>query len=560
LPQKRKWLLYLLFLGLPTLAIGVSALVLLRLQQERLTNRFLADAEFKAEALGQQIARTIEDTQAGLMAELGLVLEASQPTGATTSESPEGPAPGPSVPGQDRDSVVERPIEALIRLREAEPAIRNVFVWHPSTGLKTGPPNSSLSMEEVRFASRYQSLFSVEGQWSREPVPESATTGQSLSKRKRIAPGRNSGWKVWYWEDRFSWLGWLETRPGGEVIGAELETVYLLSLAIANLQLPRDELTAYRLIDHRGTVFHQTKAPMEASTAVAVPVGPVLPGWNVVALTPPNASALGGLFAWPARLMVILMMGAILLTGWLLLRQADRQLRNAMQKTNFVASVSHELKTPLTSISMYAEMLQNERVANEDKRREYMGVIVNQTGRLTRLVNNVLTFGRLEQGRGNYDFRPINLAVSLETILATQTPRLKKQGIDLRLTLQPVTVRADRDAVEQVVLNLVDNAVKYGCGDDGGEAIDVRVNAAGEWAEIWVMDQGPGVPARWRKAIFKNFMRVDNSLTRQQGGSGIGLSIARLLVRDMGGTLSYQPQPGYGACFLVRLPKLESDE
>ena len=545
--QSRKWLLYLLFIGAPTLAFGVGALFLLRHEQERLTNRLLADAEFKAEALAQQISRTIEDTQADVMAELRQVQSVKEASNAIPN------------PDASEGDLRLQAIDAMVRMREADPAIRNVFVWHPGAGLQTGPNALQPTMEETRFAARYRSLFSVAGQWSRDPAPEASAGQQVTPTRTPIAPVTDAGWKVWYWEDQFSWLGWMALRPDGEVIGAELETVYLLSLAIANLSLPRGELTAFRLIDQRGNVFHQTQAPAGTGIEVRIPVGPVLPGWDLAALAPPGASTFGSFFSWPARLIVILMMAAILLTGWLLLRQADMHFRNAMQKTNFVASVSHELKTPLTSISMYAEMLQSERVASEAKRREYLGVIVNQTGRLTRLVNNVLAFGRLEQGRGKYDCRAMALAETVEAILATQTPRLNKRGIGLRLSLLQVAVRADRDALEQVLLNLVDNAVKYGCGEDGGAAIEVRVSESESWGEVWVMDHGPGVPVRWRRSIFKTFVRVDNSLTRQQGGSGIGLSIARLLVRDMGGALHYQTQPGYGACFVVRLPKVEGE-
>jgi signal transduction histidine kinase len=245
---------------------------------------------------------------------------------------------------------------------------------------------------------------------------------------------------------------------------------------------------------------------------------------------------------------------AIVLGGSLLTWQAHRNMVDAMQKTTFVSNVSHELKTPLTSIRMYAELLSEERVKDPEKKHRYLNVIVDESRRLTRLVNNVLDFSRLEQGRKRYHFEELDLTEIVNQVLDAQRLRITEAGMELNIdfpnTQHPV--RADRDALEQVLLNILDNAVKY--GSDGSE-VTVSLDLLNGLYESRILDRGPGIPVEHREAIFEKFHRVDNSLTARRPGSGLGLTIALRILLDHGGNLIYEPRESGGSVFVITLPE-----
>ena len=202
---------------------------------------------------------------------------------------------------------------------------------------------------------------------------------------------------------------------------------------------------------------------------------------------------------------------------------------------------------------MYAELLSEGRIKDPQKRKNYLQVIVDESQRLTRLVNNVLDFSRLEQDRKNYHLEELELTGILRGISENQRLRVREAGmvLEVRFPKKEISILADRDAVGQVVLNLIDNAIKYANG--GGELlIELKVNNG--LCEIRFMDRGPGVPPAHRSSIFEKFHRIDDSLTSQQPGSGLGLSIARRLLTDLDGDLLFEPRGGGGSCFVVLVP------
>jgi two-component system, OmpR family, phosphate regulon sensor histidine kinase PhoR len=239
--------------------------------------------------------------------------------------------------------------------------------------------------------------------------------------------------------------------------------------------------------------------------------------------------------------------------GSLLLRQARRSEADATQKTSFVANVSHEFKTPLTTIRLYAELLEQGRVAGTEKQAEYLRTIGRETQRLARLVGNALEFSRLEQGRKKFERRMLDVGAALGELLDTHAPRLAEAGlrVERRLPAGSVNVVTDRDALEQIVLNLLDNAAKYAA--TGGEVtVELAPRSAG--ATVRVLDRGPGVPLEHRERVFEKFHRVDDALTAEQSGTGLGLSIARQLARGLGGDLRCDAREGGGAAFILDLP------
>jgi signal transduction histidine kinase len=202
---------------------------------------------------------------------------------------------------------------------------------------------------------------------------------------------------------------------------------------------------------------------------------------------------------------------------------------------------------------MYAELLAEGRIKNPEKKMHYLKVIVAESQRLTRLVNNVLHFSRLEQGRKKYHIEDLDVVKLLLEILEAHKLRFGEAGLELKRDIpqSAIIVRTDRDALEQVLLNLMDNALKYAA--DGKDLV-VRLESGGDFCELQLLDRGPGVPPSHRAKIFEKFQRMDDSLTTRKPGSGLGLSIARRLMQDLGGDLIYRSRKVGGSCFVVLLP------
>lgn len=372
----------------------------------------------------------------------------------------------------------------------------------------------------------------------------------------QVAPDRR-GWTPMLTEGRLHLLGWVQAGGSGEVRGVEVEMTALVSRLAGALpsELSMDE--GYVLRDDKGRVVHQAgKIPEgDASPVARIPLASaLLPGWEVVAHLAYVPAESGGGFVFIGLMLAAILVTAILAGGSLLLWQARSSAADAAQKTSFVANVSHEFKTPLTTIRLYSELLEQGRVADERKRGDYLRTIGRETQRLARLVNNVLDFSRLEQGRKKYQLETFDLTAALAQLLDAHALRISESGLVLKrdLPVETISVVTDRDAVEQIVLNLLDNACKY--AGEGGEAVVALRVRSGGGIEVRVSDRGPGVPPAHRERIFEKFHRVNDTLTAEKGGAGLGLSIARQLARGVGGELRYEARSGGGAEFVLELP------
>ncbi|MCA9000893.1 MAG: HAMP domain-containing histidine kinase [Planctomycetes bacterium] len=225
------------------------------------------------------------------------------------------------------------------------------------------------------------------------------------------------------------------------------------------------------------------------------------------------------------------------------------------KRSRFASSVTHELRTPLTTFRMYTEMLANGMVS-EEKRDEYLHTLQTESDRLSILVENVLAYARLEDGRAR--FAREELAV--EDLLARSASLFHKRAQDGGHTVSVIndvetgsTVKTDAGAVEQILFNLVDNACKYGHGD-GPARIELRARSLDKGVAIEVNDHGPGVSASVAKAIFQPFDRGAVAPADPSPGIGLGLTLSRDLARDLGGDLELRGCPGGGACFVLTIP------
>jgi len=217
-----------------------------------------------------------------------------------------------------------------------------------------------------------------------------------------------------------------------------------------------------------------------------------------------------------------------------------------------VSSVSHELKTPLTSIRMFAELLQM-RDSNDLQQTRFLDTIVSEAERLTRLLNNVLDFSRIERGQKTYRLEPAPLADVVQAAVRTIQYPLAQQGFALELTVCEgiPTVAVDRDAIQQAILNLLTNAMKY-----SGEhrEIGVRVSAENGTAVIQVSDRGIGIPEKEQSLIFEKFYRVPSPENREIPGTGLGLPLVAHIAEGHGGTVQVKSRPGEGSTFSILLP------
>ena len=239
--------------------------------------------------------------------------------------------------------------------------------------------------------------------------------------------------------------------------------------------------------------------------------------------------------------------------AYLLWLDVRREMRLAELRSQFVSSVSHELKTPLTAIRMFAETLRLGRSTTQQTQAEYLDTIINENERLTRLLNNVLDFSQIEQGKKTYHLAPTSLVEIVHTAARAMDYPLAQQGFELRLNVEdnlPV-VNADSDALQQAILNLLTNAMKY---SGASREIDLRLQRQNGQAIIQVTDYGVGIAREEQAPIFENFYRVVTPESKLIPGTGLGLTLVAHVAKAHGGSVEVQSTPGEGSTFSIYLP------
>jgi signal transduction histidine kinase/uncharacterized lipoprotein YmbA len=252
---------------------------------------------------------------------------------------------------------------------------------------------------------------------------------------------------------------------------------------------------------------------------------------------------------------VLLFVVAALVLGILrTLQVMYRETRLSKLKTDFVSSVSHELRTPLTSIRMFTETLLLERVKTKEEERECLETIGQETERLSRLVERILDFSRMEAGRKAFRFKAEDLSELVELALAACRPLIEAKNFDVNISLAEdlSNIHVDRDAIVEVLINLLSNAIKY---SPDNRKVEIQARQTAESIEFEVSDQGIGIQRSDLKKIFEKFYRVDMPLASEIPGSGLGLSLVEYIVRAHAGEIFVDSTPDKGSTFTVRLPK-----
>lgn len=589
----RRITLYWLLLLLPTLGVGAGALVLLFREQRRLDVEARAAAasqraatEARARLVAENIELAINDVETGLMATLN---DVPAPEWGLQAALDQWQKSNPLVRATfrlARDGQIVKPDSGELRPPLAA-WIAAGAPWRTAAAGKSWPQSSQTS--PATQAARQGIDANVSQSNSVRNELQGVANQKLPSKASAFPPeSEHSGWAVWSDGRQLHLYGWRQPWYGG-VVGVEIQLsaiidqlarlipfsldppVRAMGLRDQNLRViagkdyyPPGPDPGHRPISDPTTTWRpggSRLTPVRGETLLEVPISDrVLPGWTVVAVLAgapgrdPHALPILGPFFLIGALLVGIFVIAILSGGALLLWQARRSEAEAAQKTSFVANVSHEFKTPLTTIRLYAELLEQGRVRDTAQAGDYLRTIGRETQRLARLVNNALDFSRLEQGRKKFAREPLDLAAELSHLLDVHAPRLAEAGLTVvrELPDHAVPVTTDRDAIEQIVLNLLDNACKYAAA--GGELKLALVPGVPGGAQVRVADRGPGVPENHRERIFEKFYRVDDALTAERTGAGLGLSIARQLARGLGGDLRCVARAGGGAEFILELP------
>jgi two-component system phosphate regulon sensor histidine kinase PhoR len=302
--------------------------------------------------------------------------------------------------------------------------------------------------------------------------------------------------------------------------------------------------TLRRIVDEAGA----------ATTVVArLPLGAPLDGYALAAELPGDDPAAALAFrnrTLYIALLILLYVGIGLGFG-LTLREMRRAYRLSRLKTDFVANISHELRTPLTSVRLFAETLREGRADSPEEMRECVEMLSAESERLSRMVENLLDWSRLESGRTPMKIAPVTVKDLFESI--AQTWRAQQLPVSYTTEIQPnlPALSIESEAMAQVVLNLLHNAFKY-----TGEVkkIALRARREGRMIALEVQDNGIGIRAQDKKRIFERFYRADDLLSRGTEGTGLGLAIAKKIVEAHGGRIELDSKPGDGSTFRVLLP------
>ncbi len=253
---------------------------------------------------------------------------------------------------------------------------------------------------------------------------------------------------------------------------------------------------------------------------------------------------------------LIVLLDLILLAGvWFVYTSMRKGMDLVRMKTDFVSNVSHELRTPLALIRMYAETLQLGRLKSEEKKQEYYSTIVRESERLTRLVNNILSFSRMEAGKKHYQLNPVDLNAVVTNVLGTYGTHIASEGFTPVIELTPAlpAIAADVEAVSEALINIIDNAVKY---SDHERYLRIHTGTFDDRAFVDIEDHGIGIAPEHQKKIFDTFYRVSGGLVSAAKGSGLGLTLVKQIMIGHKGEVNVTSTPGKGSTFRLQFPLL----
>ena len=438
----------------------------------------------------------------------------------------------------------------LAKIKEKNPLAEEVFAFSPEGKLLWPTGN-----EAITFYFKYSKVildkqFIFENSENFFQIPENSNdtdnteTTEEISNEARtkqsIAQLPDSGWHPWFDGPGLRLIFWQKTK-NNEIIGIILSRARTLADIIAILPEDNDQSSSndkkppfqYALLNGLEQPIYQwgekseiENAPPFFSRNLAAP----LSNWKIVCYCPEdyfkNSSRL---WFYNTTAIVISLTIFFIAIAAILYREMRKTIREASQRVNFVSQVSHELKTPLTNIRMYAELLQ-ESIADEDERlANFANIISDESRRLTRLIANILTFSRKQKNKLTLKTGMHNPDIIIRKVLSNHKPSLQQLGIAPTLKLNAnQDFELDQDKFEQIIGNLINNVEKYAAS---GKVIEIASKIQNSQLEVIVSDNGPGIEESYYEKIFQPFFRISDKASDGTAGTGIGLSIARDLAR-----------------------------
>ena len=363
------------------------------------------------------------------------------------------------------------------------------------------------------------------------------------------------GWYTWFHGRGVNFILW-KRNTNDEIVGYELNREELIKNIIDTLPTETSNSTQHFKLKNASGVLHRWgnyEPPDDQLPIASINLNAPLQSWELscyfndshLAMAS-NKSILYNYVLGGSILGLVIMFLCVYFY-----RENTRQLRESSQKVNFVNQVSHELKTPLTNIRMYAELLERNLNAENHKSQKQLNVIVSESQRLSRLISNVLSFAQKDKNKLKLNIRKVDINSVVNTVVDSYSPVLARKNISIEANINDLPqIDADPDAIEQILGNLLSNVEKY--VQDGGE-VKINTECADKYVSVKVIDNGPGIPARQRGQIFVAFHRVSNELSDGVSGTGIGLTISKELAKMHGGDLTILDSDR-GACFKLTLP------
>jgi signal transduction histidine kinase len=434
-----------------------------------------------------------------------------------------------------------------------QPLIRQIFIID-AKGKRAYPAiDKLLSQNEQQFMERTVAIW-------QDPklLYINLNNSNDSTSNSKISQAPSSGWYVWYWGAETNHIFWWRDRSQ-RIIGFEIDPVRLLSELIAKLPdtQPERDQKRIRLVNSNQTIVYQwgNYEPRNSHALSTMQLSYPLGSWKLEYFAPAatHGAAFNRIFIFSGISAFIM---ALFGLAVYLYREHTRETREALQRVSFVNQVSHELKTPLTNIRMYAELLEDE-VAPENKSAgKYLQVIVSESQRLSRLITNVLNFSGLQKGKLSLHLQPGNVDDIIKHCIEIFRPVFSAKSVEIKLNANAShAVQIDAALLEQILNNLFSNVEKYGAS---GKLLKISSWQEEEMSFIKVQDHGPGIPQNERERIFEPFYRISSKLSDGVTGTGIGLNLARDLARLHGGDIQLLPNE-QGACFelALRTPEIE---
>jgi signal transduction histidine kinase len=311
----------------------------------------------------------------------------------------------------------------------------------------------------------------------------------------------------------------------------------------------------WSLVNERGEVLYETESLEEKLNEINIPLPNSMPTWELMISPKENLGFAAfvfrneGVFFYIFLLILVILAIGLYFTLFIV----NNELRVSQLKSNFISTVSHEFKSPLTGIRQMAEMLNDGRVPSDERKKKYYSAILQEGNRLSLMINNMLDFSKMEADQKSFHFEKGNLADVTEEMVSLLRNYWSGKGIEINFKLSEMVPDNwfDKESVKQVIQNLIDNACKY---SGNSKVVNVEVSTEEEDIILSVKDFGIGIKEEDKKELFNRFFRSNDIQTQQVKGSGIGLTVVKQIVEKHGGDIHVFSEYGKGSVFKIRFP------